>query len=95
MLRSSFLVFSLLLGTAFLLLGLGLQGTLLSLRANLEQFPLAVTGLVMSAYFLGFVLGAYLCPPLIRRVGHIRAFSIMGVTAAHQRYLHDGALYGY
>lgn len=82
MLRSSFLVFSLLLGTAFLLLGLGLQGTLLSLRANLEQFPLAVTGLVMSAYFLGFVLGAYLCPPLIRRVGHIRAFSIMAAIAS-------------
>jgi MFS family permease len=82
MLRSSLLVLSLFLGTAILLLGIGLQSTLISLRATLEQFSLNTIGLVMSAYFFGFILGGYLCPPLIRRVGHIRAFTVMASIAS-------------
>ncbi|MDT8404962.1 MFS transporter [Sulfuriflexus sp.] len=82
MLRTSLSIISLLLGTAILLIGIGLQGTLIGLRANVEQFPLATTGLVMSAYFFGFVLGAHFCPPLIHRVGHIRAFAVMATIAS-------------
>ncbi len=75
-------IFSLLLGTALLLLGIGLQGTLLGLRAVHENFPTPVIGYVMSAYFIGFAIGSYLCPPLIRRVGHIRAYAAMAATAS-------------
>ncbi|MFO7593252.1 MAG: MFS transporter [Pseudomonadota bacterium] len=65
------------------LAGIGLQGTLLVLRANSEGFALPVTGIMMSAYFLGFVIGTFLCPTLIRSVGHIRAFSAFAaITAA-------------
>ncbi|MCW8827085.1 MAG: MFS transporter [Gammaproteobacteria bacterium] len=77
-----FSIFSLLLGTALLLLGIGLQGTLLGLRAVEEGFAVSVIGYVMSAYFLGFALGIYLCPPLIRRVGHIRAYAAMAAIAS-------------
>jgi len=45
-------------GIAILMLGDGLQGTLLGVRASAEGFPTAVTGLVMSTFFLGF-LGGY------------------------------------
>ncbi len=73
---------SLLLGTALLLLGIGLQGTLLGLRAVDEGFAVSIIGYVMSAYFLGFAVGNYFCPPLIRRVGHIRAFAAMAAINA-------------
>ena len=75
--------FPLLLGIGLLLVGIGLQGTLLALRANLEGFAVTITGLMMSAYFLGFIVGTFLCPKLIRGVGHIRAFSAFAaITAA-------------
>jgi len=76
-------ILPLLLGIGLLLIGIGLQGSLLGLRANLEGFPVPVTGMVMSGYFLGFIIGTFLCPRLIRRVGHIRAFAAFAaVTAA-------------
>ena len=75
--------FPLLLGIGLLLIGIGLQGTLLALRANLEDFSVPMTGFMMSAYFMGFIVGTYLCPKLIRGVGHIRAFSAFAaITAA-------------
>ena len=79
---------SLLLGVGILLLGSGLLGTLLGLRAGVEMFGEATTGLVMSAYFLGFALGTYLCPAIIRRVGHIRAFAAMAAIASVTAILH-------
>lgn len=82
MLSIGFSIFSLLLGTALLLLGIGLQSTLVGLRAVIEGFPTDIIGYVMSSYFVGFAVGTYLCPPLIHRVGHIRAFAAMAAIAA-------------
>lgn len=73
----------LLLGIGLLLIGIGLQGTLLALRANLEHFSVPMTGFIMSAYFMGFIVGTFLCPKLIRGVGHIRSFAAFAaITAA-------------
>ena len=36
----------------------------------------ATIGITGSAYFLGFILGCYFIPMLIRRVGHIRVFAV-------------------
>ncbi len=75
--------YPLLLGIGLLLIGIGLQGTLLALRASLEHFSVPMTGFMMSAYFMGFIVGTFLCPTLIRGVGHIRAFSAFAaITAA-------------
>lgn len=79
----------LLLGFGILLIGNGLLGTLLGLRASIEQFPNIVTGLLMSAYFIGFILGSLYCPLLIRKVGHIRAFSAMAAIALQWSLLMD------
>lgn len=75
-------IYSLLLGIGIILIGAGFLGTLLGMRAMLEHFSELVTGLVMSAYFLGFIVGAYLCPLIINRVGHIRAFAATAAVAS-------------
>ena len=68
---------ALLLGMLFLQLGNGLQGTLLSVRGELENFSTFEMSLVMSAYFMGFLGASRLVPELIRRVGHIRVFAAL------------------
>ena len=72
----------LLLGMGILMLGAGLTSTEISLRATLEGFPAPVTGLVMSCYYLGYLLGTAAAPHLVRRVGHIRVFAAMAATAS-------------
>ena len=54
---------ALLLGIALLMLGHGLQSTLLSVRAG-QQFGTAITGIVMSGYFAGLIVGSLLTPRL-------------------------------
>jgi len=68
--------------------GIGLLFTALGLRAGLMGYPVTVTGLVMSAYFAGFILGTYVCPAIIRRAGHIRAFAAMASVASTMPILH-------
>jgi MFS family permease len=75
-------ILSLLIGVALLTAGNALLGTLVSLRMALEGFPRVVSGVVMSAYFAGFLLGARYAPRIIDRVGHIRAFAAFAATAA-------------
>ncbi len=68
----------LLLGIFLLMVGNGLQGTLLGVRGGLEGFSTTAMSVVMSAYFLGFLFSARITPDLIRRVGHVRVFAAMG-----------------
>jgi len=72
----------LLLGMGILMLGAGLQGTEISLRATLEGFPAPVTGVVMSCYYIGYMMGTAGAPRLVRRVGHIRVFAAMAAIAS-------------
>jgi MFS family permease len=72
----------LLLGMGVLMLGAGLQSTLLGLRATLEGFPTLVTGVIMSCYYVGYVLGTMIAPPLLRQVGHIRVFAALAAVAS-------------
>ena len=48
---------ALLTSVAILLMGNGLQGTLLPLRANSAGFSAADIGILGGAYFAGFILG--------------------------------------
>lgn len=73
---------SLLFGISTLLLGSGLLGTLVGVRANQEQFSSAVIGIIQALYYVGYVLGAYYCASLINRVGHIRVFAIMAALGS-------------
>lgn len=69
---------ALLLGLGLLMLGNGMQGTLLGIRGGIEQFTTFQMSLVMSAYFVGFLFGSRLAPDMIRRVGHVRVFAALG-----------------
>jgi MFS family permease len=55
---------ALLFGLALLMLGNGLQGTLLGVRASIEGFSTQTTGFVMTGYYLGFLFGSILGPKL-------------------------------
>jgi MFS family permease len=68
---------ALLLGLLLLMIGNGLQGTLLGVRGEMEGFSTFEMSMVMSAYFLGFLGGSKLAPELIRRVGHVRVFAAL------------------
>ncbi|HKJ52534.1 MAG TPA: MFS transporter [Gammaproteobacteria bacterium] len=70
-------VAALLLAVALLLTGNGLLGTLIPVRAQLENFSIFSIGLLGSAYFVGFGAGCFYGPHLLRRVGHIRTFTAM------------------
>ncbi len=72
----------LLLGMGVLMLGAGLQSTLLGLRATLEGFPTVTTGVVMSCYYIGYVIGTKIAPPLLRQLGHIRVFATLAAIAS-------------
>lgn len=61
-----------------LMLGNGLQGTLLGVRGEIEGFSTLEMSLVMSAYFVGFLGGSHAAPEMIRRVGHVRVFAALG-----------------
>lgn len=73
---------SLLLSIAILLIGNGLLTTLLTLRAASEGYSAGTIGIIMSMYFIGFIAGTFVCPKIIRRVGHIRTFTVMAAVAS-------------
>nr|WP_321252376.1 MFS transporter [uncultured Ruegeria sp.] len=68
---------ALLLGMGLLMIGNGLQGTILGVRGEIEGFSTLEMSFVMSAYFLGFLGGSRLAPEMIRRVGHVRVFAAL------------------
>lgn len=60
---------------ALLVAGQMLLSTTLSLRMSQEGFSAGTISLVMIHNSFGFMLGSYFGPRMIRRVGHVRAFS--------------------
>lgn len=72
----------LLLGMGILMLGAGLQSTLLGVRATIEAFPTTVTGVIMSCYYVGYLAGTRLAPQLLRRVGPVRVFATLAALAS-------------
>ena len=69
---------ALLLGIGLLMVGNGLQATLMGVRGAIEGFTTLELSIVTSAYFAGFLGGSRLTPAMIRRVGHVRVFAALG-----------------
>ncbi len=80
---------SLFAALALLLLGNGLLGSLVGIRAELEGFDTILTGVVLAFYFIGFVVGSQLAPIAVTRVGHVRVFSGLASLAAATTLLHS------
>lgn len=70
------------IGLIMIMIGNGLQGTLLGVRANIEGFDTAMTGAVMSLYYVGYFLGCLFIPHYVSSVGHIRVFAAMASLAS-------------
>jgi len=68
---------ALLLGMGLLMVGNGMQSTLLGVRGQIENFGTFEMSVVISAYFIGFLGGSRMAPNLIRRVGHVRVFAAL------------------
>ncbi|MCJ9429540.1 MFS transporter [Kordiimonas marina] len=81
-------IFALLLGAGALNLGMGLQASLLGVRAGMESFPTVLIGLIMSSYYAGFVVGSLNAAKLVNRVGHIRTFSAFASLTSAAVLLH-------
>ena len=81
-------VSALLLGIGVLVLGNGLQGTLVGVRAGLEGFAPESVGLIMSAYYMGYTAGSLYFPRIIGRVGHIRTFAALASVASAATLTH-------
>jgi MFS family permease len=64
---------TLVIATSLIQLANGFFGTFISLRVAIESFD--APGLVLSAYFAGFTLGAFRGSRIIERIGHIRAYA--------------------
>ncbi|WP_309086691.1 MFS transporter [Chelativorans sp.] len=81
-------VAALLLSMALLLLGIGLLGTLLVVRAGQEGISSEIIGAMMSAYFVGYAVGALFLPRVIVSVGHVRTFAGFAAIASMTALLH-------
>lgn len=81
-------VIPLLGGVALLMGAMGLQSSLVALRASTEGFASLAVGAISSAYFLGFLLGARLSASWIGRVGHVRAFGAFASIGSSMVLIH-------
>lgn len=68
----------LLLGILLLMVGNGMQGTLLGIRGGIEGIPTFEMSVVMAGYYGGFLLGSLTVPDMIKTVGHVRVFAALG-----------------
>jgi MFS family permease len=76
-------------GLSLIGLAVGVQGSLLGVRASLEGFDDFLIGLLMSCYFAGFLAGSLLTPKMIQRVGHIRIFAALSAVASVTILIHS------
>lgn len=86
--RTVIAIWPLFAGLSLIGLAVGVQGSLLGVRAALEGFDDLLIGLLMSCYFAGFLAGSLLTPRLIQRVGHIRIFAALAAVASVTILIH-------
>ena len=70
---------ALLLSVFLIMFGGGFLSTFVSLRLSAAGVPSALIGAVGTAFFGALSLGSRRITPVIRRVGHIRAFATFAV----------------
>ncbi|MBB3949358.1 MFS transporter [Aureimonas jatrophae] len=75
-------IVALLTSTFFLLVGIGLQGILMPVRAASEGWNAYEIGLMGTAYAIAFTAGCLVAPRLVKSAGHIRTFSSLAALLA-------------
>jgi MFS family permease len=79
---------ALLMATTVLTMGNGLMNSLLSINMRLQDYNNQVIGLVMSANYLGILLGVYFCQIIVQQVGHIRSFAVFAAVMTAVSLIH-------
>jgi len=79
---------ALFVGLGMLMLGNGLQNSLLGIRAGQEAFSTEATGLIMAGYYVGLLAGAFVTPKVVGNVGHVRTFAALASTASTAALVH-------
>ena len=85
LLKNSWALFT---GYGIIMIAFGLQGNLLGVRSVIEDFSLIATGILMSAYFIGYFIGANVVPNLVARVCHVRVFAAFASMASLSILVH-------
>lgn len=80
-------------GIALVMVGNGLQGSLLGIRSELEGFSATTSGLIMAAYFVGFLVGGRAATRALGLVGHIRVFAALASMASSAALVHALAVH--
>ena len=75
-------------GFGLLMMGNGLQGSLLGIRSESEGFSTFATGAVMACYFAGFLFGSKMAIKALGNVGHIRVFAALASMASTSVLIH-------
>ena len=75
-------------GIALIMLGGGLQGTLIGVRGSLEEFGTGLLGMVVTGYFIGFLFGSVAVPRMVAHVGHVRVFAALASLASTAAIVH-------
>ncbi len=73
---------ALFVGLGLVMIGNGLNGSVLGVRSDAEGFSLGVTGVIMASYFVGFLAGTAYAEHALRQVGHIRVFAALASMAS-------------
>lgn len=73
---------ALFVGLGLLLSGAGLFATLVGVRVETDGFPTLAIGLIVAAYYLGFLLGSRLTLIALGTVGHIRVYAALASVLA-------------
>jgi MFS family permease len=81
-------VTALMIAASILNMGNGLLGMLVPLSASAAHFTRLDLGILGSCYYAGLMIGCWLCPAIIGRVGHIRAFVAFTASATVTPLLH-------
>lgn len=74
-------IFSILFGSAFLMIAGGINSLILPLRGSIEGFPTFSLGLLGTGWAIGYIAGCIYTPKLVRRSGHIRTFGVMAAIS--------------
>ena len=69
-------------GVGMMMLANGLQGSLIGIRASLEGYSASASGIILTGYYAGFLLGALYIPQRIKNVGHVRTFAALASIAS-------------
>lgn len=81
-------VTGLLLSTLLLLVGSGLTGVLLPLRAGAEGWGPVTIGWMGFFYAAMFMAGCIIVPKLVARVGHVRVYAVLATLLSMSMLLH-------